>query len=488
MSRLPKTRSMDNLLSALENGLPLTRTSSDPNLNKHCQEGRAALESPTAADDCSSAGSSEDVTPDTMLEDQSFSQGPDKNLECVPEVEAAEDRLVEPCLTTQPLPSPPLPSVSASTNDTLPHPHTASPTPVLYQAWPQITNPPLPTPPLKEAESPCRTAESPASPTHNSEPCLPLPCKNVQPAANTPTSLLHGLTEGQTNSLPEPVILAVLKQQTPMEDSTETLTDEGEDPHTSPAAVTQHLPQSHVSEEEEEPQVPSQKEKEALRTDVVKGREQMLTGSVDYTQVPTRHLTSQSPLSDLSLLGSHWDSVQGLVQSACSPAGVIRALHPNTYQGRRLASKLLRAQGTSTAAGPQCCRREALCCPSSPLQAAWTPASRGYNGLCGPTAAVLNNYSLAGHLFPPGSYSSPSASSSSPPPQTPAYLDDDGLPVPLDAVQQRLRQIEAGYKQEVEVLRQQVRQLQMRLESKQFDSPPSEPDVDYEDDIVSTFH
>lgn len=54
----------------------------------------------------------------------------------------------------------------------------------------------------------------------------------------------------------------------------------------------------------------------------------------------------------------------------------------------------------------------------------------------------------------------------------------------MDAVQQRLRQIEAGYKQEVEVLRQQVRQLQMRLESKQYSTPPSEPDIDYEDDIT----
>ena len=35
---------MDNLVSACENGMPLTRTSSDPNLNKHCQEGRVALE------------------------------------------------------------------------------------------------------------------------------------------------------------------------------------------------------------------------------------------------------------------------------------------------------------------------------------------------------------------------------------------------------------------------------------------------------------
>uniref|UniRef100_A0A8C5AYJ6 phosphatidylinositol-3,5-bisphosphate 3-phosphatase n=1 Tax=Gadus morhua TaxID=8049 RepID=A0A8C5AYJ6_GADMO len=65
-----------------------------------------------------------------------------------------------------------------------------------------------------------------------------------------------------------------------------------------------------------------------------------------------------------------------------------------------------------------------------------------------------------------------------------AYLDDDGLPVAMDAVQQRLRQMEACYKQEVELLRQQVRRLQMKLESKQYGSPPSEPDLDYEDDIT----
>lgn len=213
---------------------------------------------------------------------------------------------------------------------------------------------------------------------------------------------------------------------------------------------------------------------------------------VDCTQVAARHLISQSQLSDLSLLGSHWESVQGLVQSACSTAshsGVSRALQPNTYQSRRLASKLLRAQGFAIANGSQCCRREALCCPSSPLQPGWLSAARsaGYAGLYGPAAAALNSYSLAGHQLLPVSYSSPSASSSPPPPQAPAYLDDDGLPVPMDAVQQRLRQIEAGYKQEVEVLRQQVRQLQMRLESKQYSTPPSEPDIDYEDDIVSSF-
>lgn len=491
---------MDNLLSAFENGVPLTRTSSDPNLNKHCQEGRPAPE-PSPATEETSADISDEAIPHIGLdssEGEPLHQSPAKTPEDDTGAESCEDTLEEPCLTTQPLPSLPLPPVPLSKDVTLAH--TPFPTPVLQQALPQITNPPLPPPPLK-AESPCRTAESPTSPTHKSEPCLPLPCNGTQPAAATPISLLNGHTGGLVNGLPESADLLALKQLTPllpMEDSTETITGEGELPPALPPTEIQDHTQNHFNDEEKpepQPQVQPQKEKEDMRTDVVKGRERVLTVAatpVDCTQVAARHLITQSQLSDLSLLGSHWESVQGLVQSACNSAShsaVSRALQPNIYQSRRLASKLLRSQGFAIANGSQCCRREALCCPSSPLQPGWLSAAKsaGYTGLCGSAAAALNSYSLAGHQLLPVSYSSPSASSSPPPPQAPAYLDDDGLPVPMDAVQQRLRQIEAGYKQEVEVLRQQVRQLQMRLESKQYSTPPSEPDIDYEDDIVSSF-
>lgn len=477
---------MDNLLSAFENGVPLTRTSSDPNLNKHCQEGRSKLETSSAVEDASADGS-EEVTADTRVEEQSGHQSPAQNPEVVSAPECVEDKSDEPCLTTQPLPSPPLPPVTVSTDIT--HSLSAFSTPVLHQALPQNTNPALPALPLEEG-GPHSTAESTTSPAHNSEPCLPLPCKNTQPAANPPTSLLNGHLDGHVNGLAESASLPGLKQQTPlipMEDSTETLTDEGELPSTPPPAVTQHLTHSLLNEKQADlqPPVVPQKEKEDMRTEVAKGRERLSSvaaAALDCTQVNARHLISRSQLSDLSLLGSHWDSVQGLVQSACSHSAVSRALQPNTYQSRQLASKLLRAQGLAIATGSQCCRREALCC--SPLQLS-AARSAGYNGLCGPAVAILNSYSLAGHQLQHASYSSPSASSSPPPSQAPAYLDDDGLPVPMDAVQQRLRQIEAGYKQEVEVLRQQVRQLQMRLESKQYSTPPSEPDVDYEDDIVS---
>lgn len=485
---------MDNLLTAFENGLPLTRTSSDPNLNKHCQEGRTAPE-PSPATEEASADMSDEVIPETGLESsegEPVHQSPAQTPQDEQDAESYEDALEKPCLTTQPLPSPPLPPVPLSKDVACAH------TPVLQQALPQITNPPLPPPPL--SESPSRTAGSTTSPTHESEPCLPLPCNGTPPAlatlATPTTSTLphNGSSPSQEEGVPESADLLALKQLIPlipMEDSTETLTGEGEPPLAPPPTLNQVLTQNHPDEEppESQTQAQPQKEKEDMRTELVKGRERALAvaaaaaaAPADCTQVAARHLISQSQLSDLSLLGPHWERVQGLVQSACSTAShssVNRALQPNTYQSRRLASKLLRSQGLAIANGSQCCRRDALCCPSSYMQPGLLSAARS-----GP-AASLNSYTMPGHPLLPVSYSSPPASSSPPPLQAPAYLDDDGLPVPMDAVQQRLRQIEASYKQEVEVLRQQVRQLQMRLESKQYSTPPSEPDIDYEDDIVS---
>ncbi|XP_076024391.1 phosphatidylinositol-3,5-bisphosphate 3-phosphatase MTMR4 isoform X2 [Genypterus blacodes] len=493
LDRLPKTRSMENLVSAFENGVALTRTSSDPNLNKHCQEGRPALESPplTAG---ASADDPDDVTPDAELsssEAEDVIYGPVTNPEGSQGAENSEDALEETCLTTQPLPSLPLPPVPLGNDVTLPH--SPLPTPVLNQALPQFAIPPLPLPPLA-AEISCRTAERTVSPTHESEPCLPLPCNSTPPATTTPTKLFNGHGVSQESDLPEAEDLMSLKPLTPalpMEESTETLTDEGELPPLSPSESPDEIQDEDLNEEQPEtqPQVQLQQEKEDMRTDVVKAKECVSISPLDCTQVAARHLISQSQLAELSpLLGAHWESVQGLVHSACGTAGhagIGRALQPSTYQSRRLAGKLLRTQALSINNGTQCCHKDAVACPSSPLQPAWLSAAKsaGYAGLSAPAAAALSSYAL-GHQLLPMSFASPSASSSPPPQQAPAYLDDDGLPVPMDAVQQRLRQIEAGYKQEVEVLRQQVRQLQMRLESKQYGSPPSEPDIDYEDDIT----
>uniref|UniRef100_A0A4W5R4R6 phosphatidylinositol-3,5-bisphosphate 3-phosphatase n=1 Tax=Hucho hucho TaxID=62062 RepID=A0A4W5R4R6_9TELE len=54
-----------------------------------------------------------------------------------------------------------------------------------------------------------------------------------------------------------------------------------------------------------------------------------------------------------------------------------------------------------------------------------------------------------------------------PSPEQPArsHLDDDGLTLHMDTIQQRLRQIEAGHQMEVDMLKKQVQELWSRLES-----------------------
>ncbi|KAJ8414746.1 hypothetical protein AAFF_G00022690 [Aldrovandia affinis] len=57
-----------------------------------------------------------------------------------------------------------------------------------------------------------------------------------------------------------------------------------------------------------------------------------------------------------------------------------------------------------------------------------------------------------------------------PSPEQPArsHLDDDGLTLHSDVIQQRLRQMEAGHQMEVETLKRQVQELWSRLESQQL--------------------
>lgn len=65
-----------------------------------------------------------------------------------------------------------------------------------------------------------------------------------------------------------------------------------------------------------------------------------------------------------------------------------------------------------------------------------------------------------------------------------SHLDDDGMPVYTDVIQQRLRQIETGHQQEVETLKKQVQELKSRLES-QFLNSSFRLNGDYGDEVVS---
>lgn len=71
-------------------------------------------------------------------------------------------------------------------------------------------------------------------------------------------------------------------------------------------------------------------------------------------------------------------------------------------------------------------------------------------------------------------------------PSTRSHLDDDGLTLHTDAVQQRLRQIEAGHQLEVEALKRQVQELWSRLESHQA-AGMLRLNGDMGDEVVSIF-
>ncbi|XP_023589451.1 myotubularin-related protein 3 isoform X5 [Trichechus manatus latirostris] len=68
------------------------------------------------------------------------------------------------------------------------------------------------------------------------------------------------------------------------------------------------------------------------------------------------------------------------------------------------------------------------------------------------------------------SYSGRPSVTSSPDQPSRSHLDDDGMPVYTDSIQQRLRQIESGHQQEVETLKKQVQELKSRLESQYLNS------------------
>lgn len=64
------------------------------------------------------------------------------------------------------------------------------------------------------------------------------------------------------------------------------------------------------------------------------------------------------------------------------------------------------------------------------------------------------------------------------------HLDDDGMPLYVDAIQQRLRQMESGHQQEVETLKKQVQELRCRLEI-HLHNGPLHFNGEYTDEVVS---
>uniref|UniRef100_A0A286XM75 phosphatidylinositol-3,5-bisphosphate 3-phosphatase n=1 Tax=Cavia porcellus TaxID=10141 RepID=A0A286XM75_CAVPO len=466
LDRLPKTRSMDDLLSACDTSSPLTRTSSDPNLNNHCQEVRVGLE----------PWHSNPEDSETAFMDSGVG-GPQQTM--------GEMGL-----------SSPLPSSQKDYLNNKPfksHKSCSLSYKLLNTAAPQEMKGNTSDPEIKVLEQTKIPASDPSAQDElgrtfdgSGEP--PEYCPEVEAVSalskivSSKCDRLSDLSESSQDSLmgapqqAQPDSVLGVPPRCALDCSLGTLCN--------PPSATCQIPlepsadflsqdppgyMPGVSHQEQPSSVPDLIHREEDTSMKGSNRNGQLQEKPRFGKIPlelARKPVSQSQISEFSFLGSNWDSFQGMVTSF--PSGENRRLLSYGCCTKRLSSKQMRATGLCF--GGQWAQREGV---KSPL------CSNHSNGHC---TGGKNRIWLSGH--PKQVSSTKPVSLSCPSPVPPLYLDDDGLPFPTDVIQHRLRQIEAGYKQEVEQLRRQVRELQMRLDIRHCCAPPAEPPMDYEDDFT----
>lgn len=233
-----------------------------------------------------------------------------------------------------------------------------------------------------------------------------------------------------------------------------------------------------------------------------------LTNGHGVEKPPGREVIEQR----LSLLESSTETLTedlGVLQESLAPLIIPPPL-------KALAESSCLKQGLRTAANPQGAPRTLNNTPKRPSLSAFPPSTDLLHSVCngdspdpepstprtnGERATLSRQVSLAScgsltlhargacshhrclHL---GFLGRPSFS----PPEPPSarnHLDDDGLTLHTDAVQQRLRQIEAGHQLEVDALKRQVQELWSRLESHQA-AGMLRLNGDIGDEVVSRAH
>ncbi|XP_074079707.1 phosphatidylinositol-3,5-bisphosphate 3-phosphatase MTMR4 isoform X2 [Macrotis lagotis] len=469
LDRLPKTRSMDDLFSACDTSSALTRTSSDPNLNNHCQETRAGLEPWHSNSEGTNTPSGEhglgglqqpgeepgDLHPQPSNQKDCLSNNTLKNHKnCSPSYKLLNSMVLQqvkshPCdpeikdleetKDLEPVASPPVLDKPCRTyNDVGEHPPPHSPKKNSANMLSQVVS--------SECNGIFKLPESfsqDSPPDQGILEQVPLDPKPSIPCRDAPDHTL--------GVFPNPPSIAC-----------QTLLD-------SPLA----LPYQEITQEQH---LNTQQDSAHWEEDVGQRgnvRNGPLWENPRFGKGPlelVRKPISQSQTSEFSFLGSNWDSFQGMVTSL--PNGETpRRLLSYGCCSKRSNNKQMRGSGTYV--GGQWAQREGI---KSPV------CSKHSSGHCTGSAGKNNRTWLSSH--PKQVSSTKPIPLSCPSPVPPLYLDDDGLPFPTDVIQHRLRQIEAGYKQEVELLRRQVRELQMRLDIRHCCAPPAEPPMDYEDDFT----
>ncbi|XP_052050927.1 myotubularin-related protein 4 isoform X3 [Apodemus sylvaticus] len=467
LDRLPKTRSMDDLLSACDTSSPLTRTSSDPNLNNHCQEVRGSLEpwhsSPEGAEAViveSGIGSPQLTVGDMGLppplpssQKDYLSNKPFKghkscslsykllNTSVSGEMKSntSEIKVLEE--TEALVPDPPAQEERGRTSDGLGKLPERFPEKEAVGSLSNVSS---------KCVGVCDFPEPPQDPLTDTPEQPHLDSMQAMPTRCTP--------DHSQGSLYNPPTVA---SQTPSEPNPDLLSH---DPPGSAASI------SHQEQPRSVPDVISKKEDTGKRG----SKNGQLLENPRFGKTPlelARKPISQSQISEFSFLGSNWDSFQGMMTSFPSGETTPRRLLAYGCCSKRPSNKHVRAAGPCF--GGQWAQREGM---KSPV------CSSHSNGHCTGPGGKNNRMWFSSHPKQVSSTKPSLLSCSSPVP--PLYLDDDGLPFPTDVIQHRLRQIEAGYKQEVEQLRRQVRELQMRLDIRHCCAPPAEPPMDYEDDFT----
>ncbi|KAM8976133.1 phosphatidylinositol-3,5-bisphosphate 3-phosphatase MTMR4 [Pelodytes ibericus] len=362
LDRLPKTRSMDNLVTACDSGGVLTRTSSDPNLNKH----QASLDS------CSSMGEGPESGSLDILQ-----QTP--AIRCKEEEkEGKNDETEEPSdgeITT----------ITNPNDDELnERNNTSSITKVEFVDW---------------------------------------KCHNVQSVLQNDADV-----DAESNVV--------------------TVTDINE------PKASMHLENPTIETDVSVHNITSVAVSKAVKQPIEVSRTDKKFGS-------------QTPKNEFSLLSSNWDSLQGMMKSV--PIAEVGLRRPLSYDH---STRSLHSKHGRHPAGPFISREPSkISCNFPASMHCSGPSMRSCRCLVSCHTKQLHS----SRFFP----------LACPSPPTPLiYQDDDGLPIPNDVVQQRLRQMEASYKQEVDLLRRQVWELQLQLEIRQYCAPPPEPEADYEDDFT----
>ncbi|XP_051850123.1 myotubularin-related protein 4 isoform X2 [Antechinus flavipes] len=476
LDRLPKTRSMDDLFSACDTSSALTRTSSDPNLNNHCQEARAGLEP---------WHSNSEGTDIPLAEHGPGS--PQQPLEELGHLHLQPSNQKD-CLSNNTL----------NNHKNYPPSYKLLNSMVLQQAKSHPSNPEI-----KDLEE-TKDSEPAASPPILDKPRRTYDGVGEYPPAHRPkinaASVLSQVVSSECNGifkLPEsfsqdsPPDQGIL-EQAPLDPMPGVPCRDVPDHslgvfHNPPSIACQTLVDpllgppcqdlsDSVSSITQEQQLNTQLDPAPWEEDIGQRgnvRNGQLWENLRFGKGPlevVRKPISQSQTSEFSFLGSNWDSFQGMVTSL--PNGETpRRLLSYGCCSKRSNSKQIRGSGTYV--GGQWVQREGV---KSPV------CSKHSSGHCTGSAGKNNRTWLSGH--PRQVSNTKPISLSCPSPVPPLYLDDDGLPFPTDVIQHRLRQIEAGYKQEVELLRRQVRELQMRLDIRHCCAPPAEPPMDYEDDFT----